>query len=181
MKKFFHKIVSFLHKLFTNVDEWIHEHVQPSIETVQRIKYIVDGVIGDIVVLVIPGDADDKIRDWISVNLSKALQAMQLGNNILNAPNIETKISYLIDMLRQLSPNMRNAFYMKIASEMAKSSGNDENVKGHSVDLLVQMQYSKLVANIKAEDLPEDKYTIAAKVVPPAKVVAAEKKMVAKK
>lgn len=161
MKKFFAKIVSFLHTLFTNLDAWIHEHVQPSIELVQRLKAIVDSNIGDFVVAIIPGDADDKLREWISVNLAKALYNLQIGAAIVNAPDFETKISYLVNMLRSMSPKLRNGIYLKIASEIAKASGNDEKVKGHSVDLLTQLQYSKMAENVTAEDLPLDKYCTA--------------------
>jgi len=173
MKKFFSKILSFLGTLFTNLDEWIHEHVQPSIETVQRLKAIVDGTLGNVVVTLIPGDADDKFRDWVSQNLTKALYTLQVGASVVNAPNFETKVSMLVNILRATPVGLRGGVYLKIASAMAKASGNDETVKGHSVDLLTQMQYSKLIEGATAETLPVDKYSKPAKVVAaaPAKTV----------
>jgi hypothetical protein len=157
MKKFFAKIVLFLHTLFTNLNEWIYDHVQPSIEVVERIKNIVDSVIGDVIVAVIPGDADDKLRLWISDNLSKALVILRISADIINEPDTTQKVFKLAQYLKTLSPAMRSAVYMKLASEMSKASGGKDTVKGHSVDLLVQLQFSKMKEGVSHEDFVETK------------------------
>lgn len=175
MKKFFRKIVAFLANLFTNLDEWIHEHVQPSIEMVERIKAVVASPVGDIITALIPGDWDDKLRQFAIDTLTKAIDAMHVTHDIAVTPDWTSKIAKLLAWLRNQSKPMQQAIYKQLATELAKQSafgkqlaaeleaaqneGRDPqpvelNVKGHSVDLLVQMQYSKLKEGVKAEDLP---------------------------
>lgn len=164
MKKFFSKIVSFLQTLFTNLDAWIHEHVQPSIELLQKIKEIVGNPLVDVITTLIPGTLDEKVRDWIMVNLTKAIDVLHAANDIESQPDFASKITKLIEYLRTLSPEMRKGVYLRLASLMAKSSSNQTEVKGHSIDLLTSLQYSKMVSGIDAKDLPESIYTAQAPV-----------------
>lgn len=158
MKKFFHRIVSFLHILFTNLDGWIHDNVQPSIQFLQAVKYCVENPLADIVTALIPGQLDDKVKEWIDKNAVRAIKLLQASAYIESQPTLELMLVKLIEYLRRLSPELRKGVYMRLASLMARSSGDTETVKGHSVDLLVQMQYSKLAEGMTHEDLPEDKY-----------------------
>jgi hypothetical protein len=162
MKNFLAKLLGFFAACFQNVDEFVKEHIVPSIDTVQRIKNIVDGTIGDVITAVIPGDADEIVREWISKNLSIALKVMQLSGAINNSMDIDTQIDYLVKTLRPLNKKMRQALYLKIASEMAKSSSNGVAVKGHAIDTLVQLQYSKIAEGIDDKPL----------VIPPVKAPA---------
>ncbi len=158
MKKFFHKIISFLHVLFLNLDVWVHVHIQPSIEVVQKIKQFLDGGIGDLITHLIPGELDDKIRDWIVTHLPKAIDVMEISAAISNEQDLTRKLRLLIAYLKKQSPIVRAGYYLNLASEMAKSSGKEDTVKGHSVNLLTQLQYSKMIENVTHEDLPHDKY-----------------------
>lgn len=176
MKKFFRKIVAFLANLFTNLDEWIHEHVQPSIEMVERIKAIVSSPVGDLITALIPGDWDDKLRQMAIANLTRAIDAMHITSEISSEQDWTAKAAKLLAYLRNQSKPMQRAVYKQLAAELAKQSafgkqllaeleaaekeGREPNavaaeVKGHSVDLLVQLQYSKLKEGVKAEDLPD--------------------------
>lgn len=159
MKKFFSKIVSFLQTLFTNLDAWIHEHVQPSIELVQRFKEFIDSPAVDILTALIPGTADDKAAAWIRANLPKAINTLSITDAINKEKSFEKKLLLLAEYLKTLSPEMRNGVYLRLSSLIAKTSGGKDKVKGHSVDLLTQMQYSKLVEGLEHSDLQESKYT----------------------
>lgn len=154
MKKFFRKIVTFLIVLFTNVDKWIHEHVQPSIETIQRLKVLIDNPVVDALAALIPGDADDKLVLWIRSNLDNAIIKVAPLPDILNEPDTTQKILKLIEWIKTLSPSLQKGALLRLASEMAISSNEGvDTVKGHAVDLLTQMQYSKMVENVTAADL----------------------------
>lgn len=158
MKKFFNKIVLFIKSLFINADNWIHQHVQPSIETAQRLKAILDNPFADLVVALIPGTIDDKAKAFALEYLTKAINVLHITNDIVNDPDWASKIQKTVNYIRTLSPSLQKGFFMRLTSEMAKISAGSESdkVKGHSIDLLVQMQYSKLKEGLKAEDLPSE-------------------------
>jgi hypothetical protein len=154
MKKFFRRIVQFIKTMFTNVDEWIHENVQPSIETIQRLKALFDSPVIDAFTALIPGDADDRVKEWVRSNLDKAIFAVSPLPDIINEPDASLKIVKLIEWLKTLSPSLQKGALMRLASEMAKAANDGkENVKGHAVDLLTQMQYSKLTEGVSHTDL----------------------------
>jgi hypothetical protein len=153
MKRFFKKIVLFLTSLFSNVNNWIYDHVQPSIETVQRLKLLFDSPAADALAALIPGDADKKAILWVRKNLDKAIEKLIDVPSIINEPDPAKKIMLLVAWLKKLSPSMQKGALLRLASEMAIASGGKKEVKGHAVDLLTQMQYSKLIENVSHEDL----------------------------
>ena len=156
MKKFFNKIVLFLTGLFSNLDRWIHEHVQPAIDLVQNLKSFVDSPVADLITAIIPGNVDDSIKLLLSTSLQKALDSLQVVKIEDSNADLQTKLNALLEYIKTLSPTMQNGVYFKLASEIAKAMGSTDSFKGHSVDLLVQMQYSKMKEGIKAEDLPAE-------------------------
>lgn len=158
MKKFFNKIVLFLATLFTNLDNWIHEHVQPSIDMAEKLKAILNNPLMDIVVALIPGDLDNQARSFAIDYLTQAINVLNITKDISKEADWAAKVTKMLDYIRTLSPSLQKGFFMRLVSEMAKISAGSESdkVKGHSIDLLVQMQYSKLKEGLKAEDLPSE-------------------------
>lgn len=153
MKKFFRRIVQFLKTLFTNVDAWIHEHIQPSIETVQRLKVVMDNPVIDAITALIPGDLDDKIKARIRTSLDTAIVKLAPLPEIINEQDPTQKILKLIAWIKSLSPSLQKGAMLRLASEMAVASGGTTEIKGHAVDLLTQMQYSKMTEGVTHEDL----------------------------
>ena len=156
MKKFFNKIVLFIKGLFTNLDEWIHDNVQPAIDFVEGIKRAVGGKTVDLLVTLTPFNWDNNLRDIFLAALTKAIDALHVTAGIANEPDWTSKVYNMIEYIKTLSKPMQDAIYLKLASEIAKAKANQEDVKGHSVDLLVQMQYSKMKENATAETLPSE-------------------------
>jgi hypothetical protein len=172
MKRFFRKIVAFLASLFTNVNEWIYDHVQPSIEMVQRIKKAVESPYANLITTLIPGSWDNMLQDAAIKLLTKAIDNLRITEDIFLDGDWTSKVAKLTKYLRSSSKPMRAAIYHQLAVELAKQSAfakqlkeaeekglsTDQvntDVKGHSISLLTQMQYSKLKENVQATDLPE--------------------------
>ncbi len=151
MKKFFQKIWSFLNLLIGNVDVWVKENVTPSIEFVEKLKSLLDNPVADILTAIIPGSWDDALKAKIIANLQKVLSILQVTADITSETDPAQQLLKLIEFLKTLSPALRNAYYFKIASELAKQfNGGKEDVAGHSVDLLTQLQVSKHIEADKA-------------------------------
>jgi hypothetical protein len=172
MKRFFRKIVAFLASLFTNVNEWIYDHVQPSIEMVQRLKKAVESPYANLITTLIPGNWDNMLQEAAIKLLTKAIDNLRVTEDIYFDGDWTSKIAKLTQYLRNSSKPMRGAIYHQLAVELAKQSAfakqlkeaeekgisTDQlklDVKGHSISLLTQMQYSKLKENVQAADLPE--------------------------
>ena len=140
--------------MFDDVNAWIYDHVQPSIDTLEKIKACVNSPICDVLTTLIPGNIDDAIAAWIKANVQKAIDALGISKEITGEKDFAKKLALLVEYLRILSPEERNGYYFRLASLTAQASGNAKTVKGNSVDLLVQMQYSKMVSGVTAAELP---------------------------
>lgn len=154
MKKFFAKILGYLHMKFANLDSWINEHVQPAVNALQLIKSCVDSKACDVVTALIPGTLDDVAADWIRKNIGKAIDKMKLAGDIGKEKDFAKKIELLITFLKDKSPEEAKGYYIRLASLAAQSSGNVKTIKGHDVDLLVQVQATKTIEGIHASDIP---------------------------
>lgn len=172
MKRFFRKIVAFLANLFTNLNEWIYEHVQPSIELVNRLKKAVESPYANLITTLIPGQLDNLAQDAIIKLLTKAIDKLSVAEDIVYDKDWTSKVAKFAQYLRSQSKPMRAGIYKQLAVEFAKESAfakklqeaeqkgisEDEvklDVKGHSVGLLVELQYSKMKENVSANDLPD--------------------------
>lgn len=172
MKRFFRKIVAFLASLFTNVNEWIYDHVQPSIEMVQRLKKAVESPYANLITTLIPGNWDNMLQEAAIKLLTKAVDNLRVTEDIYFDGDWTSKLAKLTEYLRNASKPMRAAVFHQLAVELAKQSAFAKqlkeaeekgipaeevklDVKGHSISLLTQMQYSKLKEKVEAVDLPE--------------------------
>ncbi len=157
MKRFFNKIVLFIKTLFADVDTWIHEHVQPSIEITNKLIAILESPVTNIITALIPGDADDKLKDFVLVYLHKAIDAMYISADIVNEPDWTIKVVKMLDYAKSLSPEMRTDFWRGLARNLAlQSAGNPTDVKGKSINLLIEMQLNKTASGLHADDLPDE-------------------------
>jgi hypothetical protein len=172
MKRFFRKIVAFLASLFNNLNEWIYDHVQPSIELVNRLKKAVESPYANLITTLIPGQWDNLAQEAFIKLLTKAIDSLRVTEDIVFDNDWTSKIAKLTQHLRSQSKPMRAGIYHQLAVEFAKQSAlakqlaeaekngipEDQvklDVKGHSLGLLVQMQYSKMKEKIEANDLPD--------------------------
>lgn len=145
MKKLFKKIAAFLKLLFGgSLNEWIHEHVRPSIEFVQRFKALLNSPVASLLTILIPGDWDEKLRVKMIENLEKALTLLHGVNAFTDAITVEDKIKTAMALMKEMPLAMQHAYLFKLASELSKISGGATTIKGHSVDLLTQTEYSKM-------------------------------------
>ena len=145
--KFFQKLGLFVSRLFVNIEGFVKEHITPSVETVKRLADLVNSPVADAVTALIPGDTDDKAKQWVRRNLNKAVAAVVPVADIVNEPDFATKIKKLADYIKKQPVSLQKGLLFRISSEMATSSaGKKQAANGHSVDLLCQAEYSKVKA-----------------------------------
>jgi hypothetical protein len=115
--------------------------------------------VADVITALIPGTLDDNIKAMLLLNLQKVLKVLQVTAEITNEPNPAQQVLLLVEYLKTVSTPMKNAIYKTIAAELAKASNDGkDNIKGHSIDLLTQLTYSKMVEGKEAHEI-EDKET----------------------
>lgn len=155
MKKFFERVGVFLHILFGfNLDTWITEHVQPAIDTVERIKDFISNPVVDFLAKIIPGAQG--IDDALKAYLVKAIDLLNVAGHINAQGDDKAKISMFLQWLSEQSDAMRSAVYRQLAAEIAKASAGVSSIKNYSIDLLTQLQYSKMKSGVNTDEIPDE-------------------------
>lgn len=155
MKKIFAAIFGFIKILFSNPEKWVNDNVLPSIEVINNIKKAVDSPIAFALTAIIPGGFDDLLRAKISANLQKVIDAIVVIHNINDEGDQYVKITKFIEWLKTQTTDTQHALYQKMASLLAQHNDEENNVKTHAVDLLVQTTYSKLKEDGHIDEINE--------------------------
>ncbi len=154
MKAFFVKVIGFLHIIFGfNLDAWINDHVQPAIDLVQNLRKFIDSPVTNIITCLIPGDIAEHIRQTVSANLAKAIDILHPNDETVNETDLESKTLKFIAWVKTLSATMQAGVFHGLATTLTKLSAGvtGETIKNHSIDLLVQSQYSAQKSGISDE------------------------------
>lgn len=167
------KILSFLSGLLAHAGAFVQDHVQPAIDTVERIKSAVDSPEAFALTAIIPGELDDAARAALSAALGTALAGLQLPLFVTRKKSIGSKLEALVEHLDECKPDERKAVYSRLASLLAQQ-GAPEGTDGHLVDTLVQMAYSARFAGTDAAEQPAAPAAAAPVAEQPAAPVAPE-------
>lgn len=106
-KSFFGKIIAailsvfaenwetFVAKLWRKVPDELQDKVSIGVRIVENLKVVIDSPMADVVTSIIPGDLDDKLKDYLRILLPKILEKYGSITSISNktAHNIATDIN----------------------------------------------------------------------------------------
>ena len=106
-KSFFGKIIAailsvfaenwetFVAKLWRKVPDELQDKVSIGVRIVENLKVVIDSPMADVVTSIIPGDLDDKLKEYLRVPLPKILEKYGSITTISNktAHNIATDIN----------------------------------------------------------------------------------------
>jgi len=82
----------FVAKLFTKIPDEVKEKVSLAVKIVNSIKFFIESPTADLITAIIPGDTDDKIKEWLRIFLPKLLEKY----NVLNKSTLTPEASHLI-------------------------------------------------------------------------------------
>lgn len=83
---------SFVAKLWKKVPDELQEKVSLAVKIVEAIKVWVESPTADILTAIIPGDLDDKLKDWLRLILPVILEKY----NVVNQSKLAPEASHII-------------------------------------------------------------------------------------
>jgi hypothetical protein len=89
--------------------------------------------------------------------LAQAIKVLGVSAEIINEPDTLTRIAKLLEHLKDATPAFKSAIFKQLASELAKVTSGQTEIRGHSIDLLTQLVYSKMKENVEHDSLPTNK------------------------
>lgn len=78
LRLFIDNFPAFVKRLFNKIPEDLKIQLSVIIQVVENLKQFVDGPAADILTAIIPGTADDEIKEWLRVFLPEVLENLNL-------------------------------------------------------------------------------------------------------
>ena len=151
MKKLLLRVKLFFMGLFGNIDKFLTENVDEAILMVNAIKRVVDSGVVHGITAITPTQLDDTIVNKANGYLDQAIITLDLAKQCTGMGTQELRLKCMLQKLLELSPNVRSALYLKIASLYAKAKAAAEKtaktaqkISTSDVDTLVQLRYKDI-------------------------------------
>lgn len=116
LKKFLQHLLQSIQSLFEKVEQEVQKDVVVAITVVQRIKVVIDSPVADIVTALIPGDADDRVKDLLRQWLPRILLELSMVQSVANIEDENAQLQAILEKLKLSSDEAKNAFYHSLAS-----------------------------------------------------------------
>lgn len=116
LKNFLRHLWQSIKTLFDKVEKEVKKDIVIAISVVQRVKAVVDSPVADVVTALIPGSADDAVKDLLRAWLPKVLVELSLVESVANIEDTNAQLQAILDKLKLASDETRNAFYHSLSS-----------------------------------------------------------------
>ncbi|NCD70786.1 hypothetical protein [Mucilaginibacter agri] len=128
LTSFLSKIWSGIKSIFDKLPYELQSAAHIAVVITQNIKNFTDSPAADILTLLIPGDIDNKIKDWLRAKLPEVLTALRLVDSISALKDPDEITAAAVKTIQNLDPNVQNAFMhdlsVLIAQEISKAQNN---------------------------------------------------------
>jgi len=135
------KIKSKLKALLGQLDNFIDAHIHTALRLTRAMKDILGSPVADIITLLIPGNADDVLKDKLVNALSKAIDALTIAEQCQQHTDLNEKLKCFMQQLQLRDPHLQDALLLKLAS-LLTSHLDGRRLKQSLYDLYTQAQYS---------------------------------------
>lgn len=116
LKNFIRHLWQSIKTLFDKVEDEVKKDVVISISVVQRVKAVIDSPVADVVTALIPGSADDNVKEMLRIWLPKVLLELSLVESVSNIEDPNAQLQTILEKLKLSSDEVKNAFYHSLAS-----------------------------------------------------------------
>jgi hypothetical protein len=140
---FYSTIRSQVKKLLQQFDHYVDVHIDTALKITAGLKQILSTPVADIVTAIIPGNADDVIRQQLISALAKAIEVLTIAENCKAHENTNEKLVCFVQQLQQKDPQLQEALLQKLASLVAGQL-DGQRLRQNLYDLYTQAKYSSL-------------------------------------
>jgi hypothetical protein len=147
VKTFIQRLFRFISTLLLSVKRFINQYADEAVQVVGYIKEAVESDEAEIIVSLTKTKKDDRIL----AILRKVLAAL-FPEQVDGRQNTHNTVKATVDHLKTLSPGMRSAAYLKIASNLTQeiAAADKKELSASDCDLLAQLSYAKVRNQISA-------------------------------
>ena len=120
LTNFLSKIWAEIKDLFMGLPVELKTAIHIGVLVTENIKNFVDSPAADILTTLIPGDADDMIKDWLRAKLPTILTELKLADSCGNLTDPAAITQCAVKVIQGLDPNIQSAFLHNISILVAQ-------------------------------------------------------------
>ncbi len=128
LKSFLSQLWADIKNLFNKLPAELQFAAHVAVTLTQNIKTFTNSPVAGIITALIPGDIDDKIRDWLNRQLPDILTGLRLVEAVSASKDPDEITASAIKIIQGMDKNIQNAFLhdlgILIAQEVAKAQNN---------------------------------------------------------
>ncbi|RVU01081.1 hypothetical protein EOD41_10730 [Mucilaginibacter limnophilus] len=129
-------IVTWIKNLFAELPADLKKAVELGVIVTENLKLLIDSPVADVATALIPGNADDKVKDWLRANLPGILVKLKL----IAAFNVHEPFEQIIlrasKAIQDLDTDAKSAFLHNLAILIAKARADGKLTWSDGVYLL---------------------------------------------
>lgn len=119
----------------------IREYAAHSLHVTTEIKRVLNSTGAIVLVSLIPGTADDRLRELLLKAIDKATPYLQIVDLCDKEADLEAKVNCWVMQLRLYSPHVQNALLAKFAA-LLTAIMDDNELRQSSYDYAIQLLYT---------------------------------------
>jgi hypothetical protein len=135
------KVRNRVKQVLQRFDSFIDVHAELALKVTSTLKNILSSPVADIVTALIPGDADDVIREQLLTALEYATNALLAAEECGACAGLEAQLACLTAHVRRCPEDKRDALLQKMASLLTRKL-DGSRMKQNLYDLFVQAKYA---------------------------------------
>jgi hypothetical protein len=120
LQTFLSKIWNEIKNLFAGIPAELKTAIHIGVLVTENIKNFVDSPAADVLTTLIPGDADDQIKDWLRAKLPTILTELKLADNCENLTDPAQITSCAVRVLQGLDGDIQSAFLHSLSVLVAQ-------------------------------------------------------------
>lgn len=144
MKKLIARITLLLHGFCKEARIFLREHVEPVVSVLKYVKVLAESPFAGVAVKLTATQADDMALIQLNRWLPIAIISLELPIKVSNVQTLEEQIQVIVDYLKGLSPEMKNATLAKLATVLSQLKAGGTELKESEIDTLVQLAVHRL-------------------------------------
>ena len=135
------KVKSELRSLLRQFDSYVDAHIDTALKITTELKALISSPVADVISAIIPGEADDEIREKIVAALGKAIEALTIADTCKAYTDVNEKLKCFIQQLQLRDPQLQDALLQKLAS-LITGELDGQRLKQRLYDLYTQTKYA---------------------------------------
>lgn len=120
LKSVLSKIVKHIENIFARIRPSLKKAIGVSVELVENVKKFVDSPAADVITAIIPGDADDRMKQKIRKALPGILISLKLAQNCSELTDPDEIVRCAIKTIQSLDGDIRSGFLHSLSVLIAQ-------------------------------------------------------------